>query len=65
MLVKTPQVIINTFLGILGLAMIIHFWGDLTASGIVSDVVGVALIIIGLISVTLYIRRPGKKDGEN
>ena len=65
MLVKTPQVIINTFLGMLGLTMIIHFWGDLTASGIVSDVVGIILAIIGIISVTLYFRRPEKKDNES
>lgn len=62
---KTPQVIINTFLGMLGLTMIIHFWGDLTASGMISDIVGVVLIIIGLISVILYFRRPEKKDSEN
>lgn len=62
---KTPQIIINAFLAMLGLTMIVHFWGDLTASAIVSEIVGFVLIAIGLISVTLYFRKRGARNKKN
>jgi len=58
---KTPQIIICIFMGMLGITMVIHFWGNLGPSAIVSDVVGIALIAIGVFSIILYFRQRLKK----
>lgn len=57
---KTSQIIIMMFLGMLGIAMIIHFWGEFTISAIISNIVGVVLIVIAFISLTQFMRQ--KKD---
>jgi len=62
---KTPQIIICAFIGMLGIAMIIHFWGDLGPAAIVSDVVGIALIAIGVFSITLFFRQRTKKKTKS
>lgn len=58
---RTPQLIICVFMGMLGIAMVIHFWGDLGLAAVVSDVVGILLIAIGVISISLFCRQRIKK----
>ena len=60
---KTPQIIIMMFLGMLGIAMIIHFWGEFTVSAIISNIVGVVLILIAFISFIQFLRQ--KKDEKS
>jgi uncharacterized membrane protein HdeD (DUF308 family) len=40
----------------LGVAMIIHGWGNFTAADIITDIVGFALVIAGLFSFIIYFR---------
>lgn len=54
---RTPQLIICVFLGMLGITMIIHFWGNWGLAAIVSDIVGIALIVIGVFSISLFFRK--------
>ncbi len=56
-MIKTPQLIIGIFIGMLGIAMIIHFWGRLGISAIISDIVGLTLIVVGIITFVQYIRQ--------
>jgi len=62
---KTPQLIICVFMGMLGIAMVIHFWGDLGLAAIVSDVVGILLIAIGVFSISLFCRQRIKKRAKS
>ena len=64
-MIKTPQLIISGFMGMLGIAMLIHFWGDFIASAIVSDVVGVVLIVVSLFTIVQYFRQRIKNKNEN
>lgn len=43
-------------MGMLGIAMIIHFWGNMDLSAIVSDLVGLVLIIFGIVTFIQFIR---------
>ena len=58
---KTPQIIICVFMGMLGIAMVIHFWGDLGPAAIISDFIGIILIAIGVFSISLFFRQRMKK----
>ena len=56
-MIKTPQLVIMLFLGMLGIAMLIHCWGHFSLADIVSDIVGVALMLVGILSFILYLRQ--------
>ena len=53
---KPLQVIISGFLGLWGIYLVIHFWGDLRLAGIVSVIVGMGLIGVGFISIIIFLR---------
>jgi hypothetical protein len=64
-MIKTPQLLIMMFLGMLGIAMLIHCWGHYTLADIISDIVGVALMLIGILSFILYLRQKPKSHTED
>ncbi len=56
-MIKMPQLIMGIFFGMLGLAMIIHFWGDFGIKAIVSDLVGLSLVLMGTFNFYMYIKQ--------
>ena len=53
---KPLQIIISGFLGLWGIYLVIHFWGDLRLTGIVSIIIGMGLIGVGAISTVIFLR---------
>ena len=53
---KPLQMIISGFLGLWGIYLVIHFWGNLKLTGIVSVIIGIGLIGAGAISIVIFLR---------
>ncbi|OQX91571.1 MAG: hypothetical protein B6D58_07385 [candidate division Zixibacteria bacterium 4484_95] len=53
---KPLQAFISGFLGLWGIYLMMHFWGNLTLKGIISIVIGMMLIGVGIIGLTIFLR---------
>jgi len=59
------RLLIMMFMGMIGTAILIHYRGQFTLQAIISDIIGIILIAVLVISFLLYMRQKSRYNKQN